>query len=197
MTAAALVLFMQGGFLLLEAGQVRAKNAVNVAMKNLVDFTVSAVAFGLIGFSLMFGASAGGWIGWEPAFLAFGAAEPWTLTFFVFQLMFCGTAATIMSGAVAERMALGGYVVMALLLAAVIYPVAGHWAWGGLLNGSEDPWLARLGFMDFAGWTVVHSVGALLTRNWTRCVRPYRQTKPAPRRHYRPPMRLGLGSIAH
>ena len=160
MTAAALVLFMQGGFLLLEAGQVRAKNAVNVAMKNLVDFTVSAVAFGLIGFSLMFGASAGGWIGWEPTFLAFGAAEPWTLTFFVFQLMFCGTAATIMSGAVAERMTLGGYVVTAVLLASVIYPVAGHWAWGGLLNGSDEPFLARLGFMDFAGSTVVHSVGA-------------------------------------
>ena len=160
MTAAALVLFMQGGFLLLEAGQVRAKNAVNVAMKNVVDFTVSAVAFGLIGFSVMFGASAGGWIGWEPAFLAFGAAEPWALTFFVFQLMFCGTAATIMSGAVAERMALGGYVAMAALLAGVIYPVAGHWAWGGLLNGSDEPWLAGLGFMDFAGSTVVHSVGA-------------------------------------
>ena len=160
MTAAALVLFMQGGFLLLEAGQVRAKNAVNVAQKNLVDFVLSAVCFGLVGFAFMFGSSIEGWIGWDNELAIFGGADPWTLTFFVFQLVFCGTAATVVSGAVAERMAMSGYITITILIAAVIYPVSGHWAWGGLLNGSEEPWLAAMGFMDFAGSTVVHSVGA-------------------------------------
>jgi len=146
MTAAALVLFMQGGFLLLEAGQVRAKNAVNVAQKNLVDFVLSAVCFGMVGFTLMFGASVGGWIGWDSGTALFGGAEPWTLTFFVFQLVFCGTAATVVSGAVAERMAMSGYIAMTILISTVLYPVTGHWAWGGLLNGSDVPWLAAKGF---------------------------------------------------
>ncbi|MFK7855880.1 MAG: ammonium transporter [Granulosicoccus sp.] len=160
MMAAALVLFMQAGFLLLEAGQVRAKNAVNVAQKNLVDFSLSAVCFGLVGFAFMFGNSIDGWIGWDGGLAFFGGADPWTLTFFVFQLVFCGTAATVVSGAVAERMSMSGYIAITVLIAAVIYPVSGHWAWGGLLNDSEEPWLASKGFMDFAGSTVVHSVGA-------------------------------------
>lgn len=158
--AAALVLMMQAGFLLLEAGQVRAKNAVNVAQKNLVDFLLSTMAFGLVGFAFMFGASAGGIIGWSAELAFFNADEDWQLTFFVFQLVFCGTAATIVSGAVAERMRMSGYIACALLIAVVIYPVSGHWVWGGLLTGSEAPWLASLGFIDFAGSTVVHSVGA-------------------------------------
>ncbi len=160
MTAAALVFLMQGGFLLLEAGQVRAKNAVNVAQKNIIDFVFASVCFGLVGFAVMFGDSRGGWIGWSSDLAFFGAAEPWTLTFFVFQLVFCGTAATIVSGAAAERMTMTGYVAATMLVAIVIYPVAGHWAWGGLLNGSDEPWLAAMGFMDFAGSTVVHSTGA-------------------------------------
>jgi Amt family ammonium transporter len=159
-TAAALVFFMQAGFLLLEAGSVRSKNSVNVAQKNLMDFVLSTVCFGALGYMLMFGNSVGGWIGWQPDLLLFGSAGDWSLTFFVFQLMFCGTAATVMSGAVAERMTINGYLLGALLIATVIYPVAGHWAWGGLLNGSEEPLLARYGFMDFAGSSVVHSVGA-------------------------------------
>ena len=160
MTAAALVLFMQAGFLLLEAGQVRAKNAVNVAQKNLVDFVLSAVCFGLVGFAFMFGASINGWVGWDSGLAVFGGTDPWTLTFFVFQLVFCGTAATVVSGAVAERMAMSGYIAVTILISTVLYPVTGHWAWGGLLNNSEEPWLAAMGFMDFAGSTVVHSVGA-------------------------------------
>jgi Amt family ammonium transporter len=159
-TAAALVFFMQAGFLLLEAGAVRSKNSVNVAQKNLMDFVMSTVCFGALGYMLMFGNSVGGWIGWQPELLFFGSAGDWSLTFFVFQLMFCGTAATIMSGAVAERMTINGYIFGALLIATLIYPVAGHWAWGGLLNGSEEPLLAKYGFMDFAGSSVVHSVGA-------------------------------------
>ena len=159
-TAAALVFLMQAGFLLLEAGSVRSKNSVNVAQKNLMDFVISTISFGALGYMLMFGTSVGGWIGWQPELLAFGSTGDWSLTFFVFQLMFCGTAATVMSGAVAERMTINGYLLGALLIATVIYPVAGHWAWGGLLNGSDAPILASYGFMDFAGSTVVHSVGA-------------------------------------
>ena len=159
-TAAVLVFFMQIGFLLLEAGSVRSKNSVNVAQKNLMDFVVSTVAFGAIGYTLMFGTSQAGWFGWSSELALFGSAGDWSLTFFVFQLMFCGTAATIMSGAVAERMTINGYLVAAVLIAVVIYPVAGHWVWGGLLNGTDTQLLASIGFIDFAGSTVVHSVGA-------------------------------------
>ena len=158
--AAALVFFMQVGFLLLEAGTVRSKNSVNVAQKNLMDFLVSTATFGGVGFMVMFGASQGGFYGWDEGLLFFGAADDWTMTFFVFQLMFCGTAATIMSGAVAERMTINGYLIGAVLIGLVIYPMAGHWAWGGLLGAEGTPYLAGLGFMDFAGSTVVHSVGA-------------------------------------
>lgn len=160
MTAAGLVFFMQAGFMLLEAGSTRAKNSINVAQKNLLDFLLSTSAFGVIGFAVMFGASHGGWIGFSPELALFNMTDAWSLTFFVFQLVFCGTAATIVSGAVAERMSMKGYIILTLAIGCVIYPVAGHWAWGGLLSGSEEPFLARLGFMDFAGSTVVHSVGA-------------------------------------
>lgn len=84
----------------------------------------------------------------------------WNLTFFVFQLVFCGTAATIVSGAVAERMSMQAYICLALAIACLIYPISGHWSWGGLLSGDTAPFLARMGFIDFAGSTVVHSVGA-------------------------------------
>lgn len=159
-TAAALVFLMQGGFLLLEAGQVRSKNSVNVAQKNLMDFVLSVCVFGIVGYMFMFGTSIGGAIGWQPELLFFGSVGDWSLTFFVFQLMFCGTAATIVSGAVAERMTINGYLLISLLIGGLIYPVAGHWAWGGSLNGSDTPWLTSIGFMDYAGSTVVHSVGA-------------------------------------
>ena len=160
MIAAGLVFFMQMGFLLLEAGLVRAKNAVNVAQKNLLDFTVSSLLFGAIGFAFMFGPSVNGWIGWSWDLALWNIDEPWVLTFFVFQMVFCGTAATIVSGAVAERMSMAGYVGISALLAAIVYPIAGHWSWGGLLTGDDAPFLASWGFMDFAGSTVVHSVGA-------------------------------------
>lgn len=159
MTAAGMVLMMQAGFLLLEAGHVRSKNSVNVAQKNLVDFLISALAFGAVGFPLMFGASQGGLVGFEPDTFFFGAVDDWSKTFFVFQLVFCGTAATIVSGAVAERMSMTGYMACTLAVGVLIYPVAGHWAWGGLLNGDAAPFLAAWGFIDFAGSTVVHLVG--------------------------------------
>ncbi len=160
MTAAGLVFFMQAGFMLLEAGTVRAKNSVNVAQKNLIDFLLSTVCFGAIGFAVMFGTTQSGWFGWSSDIAFFSTSEDWSMTFFVFQLVFCGTAATIVSGAVAERMAMPGYILCTILIALLIYPVVGHWAWGGLLNGQDGPWLQDMGFMDFAGGTVVHSVGA-------------------------------------
>lgn len=160
MTAAALVLLMQVGFLFLEAGMVRSKNSINVAQKNITDFAVSVAVFFIIGFALMFGISQGGFFGWDWSLAAFNEMDDWAFTFFVFQAVFVGTAATIVSGAVAERMAFSAYLFMAVGLAAVIYPVFGHWAWGNLLNGDNAAWLADAGFIDFAGSTVVHSVGA-------------------------------------
>lgn len=160
MTAAALVLLMQVGFLLLEAGMVRSKNSINVAQKNVVDFFVSVSIFFLIGFSIMFGPTIVGALGNPFTHAGIAGADAWTYTFFVFQAVFVGTAATIVSGAVAERMTFAGYILAAVIIALVIYPVFGHWAWGNLLNTDNTPWLAGMGFIDFAGSTVVHSVGA-------------------------------------
>ncbi|GAB4366993.1 MAG: ammonium transporter [Kiloniellaceae bacterium] len=157
MLAAALVFLMQGGFLLLEAGMVRSKNSINVAQKNIADFIIAGCAFWVLGFGLMFGPSTGGWFGFESPF--WNHSGDWDFTFFVFQLVFCGTAATILSGAVAERMRFGGYLIAAVCVALFIYPVFGHWAWGNLLIADNTAWLADMGFIDFAGSTVVHSVG--------------------------------------
>ncbi|WP_417832123.1 ammonium transporter [Terasakiella sp.] len=159
MMAACLVFFMQGGFLLLEAGLVRSKNSINVAQKNIADFILATVCFGAVGFMIMFGGSIGGLIGFDWDLFAFDKVEDWTFTFFVFQVVFCGTAATIVSGAVAERMKFGGYLAVTLVISLLVYPVFGHWAWGNLLVTENEPFLASLGFIDFAGSTVVHSVG--------------------------------------
>ena len=153
--SAAMVLLMQAGFCLLESGMSRAKHSINVAIKNLADFCVSGLLFWMVGFGVMFGLSHGGWIGTTHFAVSEGAS---TLAFLAFQLVFCGTATTIVSGAVAERMRFGAYLFVAATMAIVIYPIFGHWAWGGLLGGSKG-WLAELGFIDFAGSTVVHSVG--------------------------------------
>jgi len=158
MIAAAMVLLMQGGFLCLEAGIVRSKNAINVAMKNLSDFVVASTMFALLGFSLMFGPSLAGWFG-DPSKSLLTDDDSWVFTFFVFQMVFCSTAATIMSGAVAERMSLPGYLMGATVLSLLVYPVFGHWAWGNLLV-DQEVLLASRGFMDFAGSTVVHGIGA-------------------------------------
>jgi len=155
---AALVMLMQGGFCLLESGLVRAKNSFNVALKNLVDFCVSAGVFWLFGFAIMFGASYHGWFG-TSLFCPGEDSSPWLMAFFIFQMVFCGTATTIISGAVAERIRFRGYFVIALLVSGVIYPLFGHWAWGGVVAGTGTGWLAQEGFIDFAGSTVVHSVG--------------------------------------
>ncbi len=148
---------MQGGFACLESGLVRAKNTINVVVKNVVDISLTGLLFWLFGFALMFGPSLGGWIGFGD-FAPDGTLGPWLLAFFFFQLVFCGTAVTIVSGAVAERTRFSGYLVIAALVAGLIYPLYGHWAWGGIVNEGRG-WLAAAGFIDFAGSTVVHSIG--------------------------------------
>ena len=153
--SAALVFFMQAGFALLEGGMARAKNATNVIMKNYADLCYGALAFWLLGYGLMFGTNASGWIGTSD--FAPDLANGRTAVFFIFQIMFAATAATIVSGAVAERMRFWPYVIGSMLVTGLIYPVFGAWVWGSFERG--DGWLKQLGFIDFAGSTVVHSIG--------------------------------------
>lgn len=155
---AALVMLMQGGFCLLESGFCRAKNSINVAIKNLVDFCVASVAFFLFGYALMFGDSWWGLIG-HTQFAMSDNPTPWLWAFFLFQLVFCGTSTTIISGAVAERIRFSSYLIISLVVSGFIYPIFGHWAWGGVVEGTHPGWLKALGFIDFAGCSVVHSVG--------------------------------------
>jgi Amt family ammonium transporter len=157
--AAALVFLMQAGFALLETGLTRAKNAANIIMKNVMDAAAGGLVFFLIGFGLMFGPSLGGWIGTAGFGLTGleGQDMPWVYTFFFFQAVFAATATTIVSGAVAERVNFATYLIVSLVISGLIYPIFGSWAWGGLLAG--EGWLEGLGFLDFAGSTVVHSVG--------------------------------------
>ena len=157
--AAALVFFMQAGFAMVECGFTRSKNAGNIVMKNMMDFCVGAVAYFAVGFAFMYGAQASGLIGTDGFFLkGLSVYEPVTggslEIDFLYQLVFCATAATIVSGGVAERMKFSGYLIMSLAMTAFIYPVVGAWKWGG-------GWLHQLGFYDFAGSTVVHLTGGI------------------------------------
>ena len=158
--AAFLVFFMQPGFAMVECGFTRAKNAVNILMKNLMDFSIGSIAFFLVGFGLMFGVS-NGLFGTTHFFLS--GTDPgghWNWTFLIFQTVFAATAATIVSGAMAERTKFVGYLIYSVFITLFIYPIFGSWAWGGLLDGGG--WLENLGFLDFAGSTVVHSIGGWL-----------------------------------
>lgn len=154
--ATVLVFFMQAGFAMVETGFTRAKNAGNIIMKNLMDFSVGSVVFWVIGFSIMFGLDQNGLVG-EINFFTTSAYEHLGLNiplyaFLIFQTVFCATAATIVSGAMAERTKFISYLAYSFVISAFIYPVVGHWIWGG-------GWLSSLGFHDFAGSTVVHSLG--------------------------------------
>ncbi|MFZ5995661.1 MAG: ammonium transporter [Thermodesulfobacteriota bacterium] len=163
LVAAALVFFMQAGFAMVETGFTRAKNAVNIMMKNLMDFVMGSIAYWIVGFALMFGATTTGWFGTTGFFLSdWGPGkDPWVLAFWMFQVVFAATAATIVSGAMAERTKFSAYLVYSVIVSAFIYPIFGSWAWGGLFHGGG--WLEKLGFIDFAGSTVVHSQGGWLS----------------------------------
>ena len=154
-TAAALVFFMQAGFALLEGGMSRSKNAVNVVMKNYMDLCLGSIVFWLLGYGLMFGVNETGLFG-QSHFLL-GNAEHLDYSLLLFQTMFAATAVTIASGAMAERTRYHAYLFGAVIICGLIYPVYGSWVWGSLYEGQG--WLKELGFIDFAGSTVVHSVG--------------------------------------
>lgn len=160
--AAFLVFFMQPGFALVEAGFTRAKNACNIIMKNLMDFSIGSIAWWAIGFTLMFGAGSHYFGGFSAAFgegVDKGSDLGWA--FWIFQAVFAGTAATIVSGAMAERTKFTSYLLYSVLICGIIYPISGHWFWASLYGASEG-YFETKGFLDFAGSTVVHSCGAWL-----------------------------------
>jgi Amt family ammonium transporter len=155
----ALVFLMQAGFLCLESGLTRSKNSINVAIKNLADFCLTTFIYWLFSFALMFGISTNGIFGTTGFAIDFQSTPMMAGAFFVFQVMFCGASVTIISGAIAERIKFGAYLLITLVIAGLVYPVFGHWAWAGLDQGVANGWLNSKGFIDFAGSTVVHSVG--------------------------------------
>ena len=144
--AGILVFFMQAGFTLVEAGMTRSKNAVNIAMKNILDICVGSLTYWLVGYSLMYGDTTNGWFFWSGLMQGEGAD-------LFFQTMFAATAATIVSGAIAGRTKYSTYAIFSIVMTALIYPIAGGWQWQG------SGWLTELGFIDFAGSSIVHSVG--------------------------------------
>lgn len=151
MIATFLVFFMHAGFSMVESGATRSKNALNILMKNMLTMSIASILYFIVGYGIMFGNSVGGFFG-SNGFMLNGHEDQ--VGFFVFQAVFAATSATIISGAVAERMKLGSYIILTILMTGFIYPVVGHWIWGG-------GWLAGLGFIDFAGSTVVHLTGGL------------------------------------
>ena len=150
-----LVFFMQAGFAMIESGSVRSKNTVNVLMKNYMDACLGGLVFWIVGFGLMFGVNQSGWLG-TSHFLP-NQLDDWHWNLLFFQMMFAATATTIASGAMAERIRFVADVVSAAVVNGLIYPVFGSWAWGSLFAG--EGWLKAMGFIDFAGSTVVHSIG--------------------------------------
>ncbi len=154
LVATFLVMFMQAGFAMVEAGFSRTKNTANILTKNLMDFSIGSILFWLIGYTLMYGDSLWGFIGSPTLFFNdSGIGDYANKTDLMFQTVFAATAATIVSGAVAERTKFNAYLIFTIVITVFIYPISGHWKWGG-------GWLDQLGFLDFAGSTLVHSVGA-------------------------------------
>ncbi|MCH4826537.1 ammonium transporter [Planococcus halocryophilus] len=150
MLGAMLVFFMHAGFAMVESGFTRSKNTLNILMKNIITVSLGSILYFIVGYALMFGPSSFGLIGTQ-GFALSGVED---IGFFVFQAVFAATCATIISGAVAERMNLSAYILLTIAMTAIIYPVVGHWVWGG-------GWLAQIGFIDFAGSTVVHLTGGV------------------------------------
>ncbi|MDD8048681.1 MAG: ammonium transporter [Thomasclavelia sp.] len=154
--ASVMVMLMQAGFAILECGFTRQKNANNVLMKNVMDFAIGSLVFLVVGFGLMFGTDLGGFVGTSgfinPSDLGLHSKDLSPEVFIFFQTVFCATAATIVSGAMAERTKFSSYLIYTFIISLVIYPVSGHWIWGG-------GFLAQMGFIDYAGSTAVHSVG--------------------------------------
>ncbi|MBN2618252.1 MAG: ammonium transporter, partial [Spirochaetales bacterium] len=164
--AAFLVFFMQAGFGMVEAGFIRAKNSVNILTKNFLDFCMASIGYFVFGYAIMFG-SGNGFVGWSGFFMIgaeSGAAVP-KFAFWLFQAAFCGAAATIVAGGMAERMKFKAYLVYSFLISAFIYPVIGHWTWGG-------GWLSALNFADFAGSAVVHTTGGVAALVGTIILKP-------------------------
>jgi ammonium transporter len=159
LVCSALVFLMQAGFLCLETGLTRSKNNINVALKNLVDVGIAIVLFWIFAYGLMFGTSYNGWIGTDGFSPEFRESEFSLLFFLIFQTMFCAICVTILSGALAERLKFRAWVVFCIFIAGLIYPVFGHWAWNGAFTGEATGFLGAMNFVDFAGSTVVHSVG--------------------------------------
>ncbi|MBN2349121.1 MAG: ammonium transporter [Bacteroidales bacterium] len=153
LVAAFLVMFMQPGFAMVEAGFTRSKNTANILMKNLMDFAIGSLVFWVIGYTIMYGDSILGLIGKPSLFFNDnGIGDYANTTDLMFQTVFAATAATIVSGAMAERTKFNAYIMFSIVVTLIIYPISGHWKWGG-------GWLDQLGFLDFAGSTIVHSVG--------------------------------------
>ncbi|WP_321285468.1 ammonium transporter [uncultured Sunxiuqinia sp.] len=153
--AAFMVMFMQPGFAMVEAGFTRSKNTANILMKNLMDFSIGSLLYWIIGFTLMYGDSIGGFIGTPDLFfMSEGFGDNYSdYADLFFQTVFAATAATIVSGAMAERTEFKSYLIFSIVITVLIYPISGHWTWGG-------GWLSEMGFHDFAGSSIVHSVGA-------------------------------------
>lgn len=172
MLGAFLVYFMQAGFAMVEAGFTRAKNAGNIIMKNMMDFVLGSLFFFILGFALMFGEDLNGIVGTTGFFNAYSLADADGIfnglpigVFMIFHTVFCATAATIVSGAMAERTKFSAYLIYSAAISIVIYPITGHWIWGG-------GWLSNLGFHDFAGSTAVHMVGGVCALVGAKIVGP-------------------------
>lgn len=172
MLGAILVYFMQAGFALVETGFTRAKNAGNICMKNMMDFVLGSLFFFILGFPLMFGTNIGGILGGSGFFNPYSLADPDGIfnglpiaVFMIFHTVFCATAATIVSGAMAERTKFSSYLIYSACISVFIYPITGHWIWGG-------GWLSSIGFHDFAGSTAVHMVGGICALVGAKIVGP-------------------------
>jgi Amt family ammonium transporter len=172
MLAAILVYFMQAGFAMVETGFTRAKNAGNICMKNMMDFVLGSLFYFILGFPLMFGSNVAGLFGSSGFFDPYSLADGSGLfnglpiaVFMIFQTVFCATSATIVSGAMAERTKFASYLIYSAAISVVIYPITGHWIWGG-------GWLSDMGFHDFAGSTAVHMVGGICALVGAKIVGP-------------------------